>query len=99
MLAKSNTGGYLEQDKDKNSKKKTPRAKAGFGGRVGGGQKWCSVHKSTTHDDVDCYQQGAPRPQKGSAFTTTMFSAHTFLADDDEKPVFNFNDNFDDGFL
>ena len=33
----------------------------------GKGKKWCSVHNSTTLNDADCYQQGAPRPEKGKA--------------------------------
>ncbi|CAN0373449.1 unnamed protein product, partial [Scytosiphon promiscuus] len=32
--------------------KKKPGAKTGGGG--GAGQKWCSVHNSTTHNDADC---------------------------------------------
>ena len=25
-------------------------------------QKWCSVHKTTSHDDAECNAQGARRP-------------------------------------
>ena len=25
-------------------------------------QKRCYVHKTTSHDDAECYRQGAPRP-------------------------------------
>lgn len=28
-------------------------------------QKWCSVHKTTSHSDANCYVQGAPRAQTG----------------------------------
>ena len=45
-----------------------------------------------------CYQQGAPRPQKCSAFITAVVGARTPLADD-EEPVFNFKDDFAGGFM
>ncbi|CAN0094055.1 unnamed protein product, partial [Laminaria digitata] len=62
MSAKNNTGGYTKQGK-KDSKKNPSWAKAGSRGGGGAGDKWCSVHKSTTHSDTECYQQGARRPQ------------------------------------
>lgn len=67
MSAKSNTAGYIKQN---NSKKEIPGVKTGPGSGGATRQKWCSVHKSMTHNDADCYQQQRPRPQKGSAFTT-----------------------------
>ena len=38
--------------------------KAG-GKAVGTAKKWCSVHNTTSHNDADCYKQGAPRPKEG----------------------------------
>ncbi|CAM9499401.1 unnamed protein product [Laminaria digitata] len=97
MPAKKNTGGYNKQGK-KDSKKTPAGAKAGSGGGGSAGETWCSVHKSTTHNDTECYQQGARRPQ-GNAFTTAVLDTHTSLADDGEKSAFNVNDDFDGGFL
>lgn len=39
-------------------------------GSVGeAGQKWCSLHNSITHNDVDCDKQKTTSPQKGGAYS------------------------------
>lgn len=49
----------------RNNKPAFKRGKADPYGAAG--KKWCSIHNSTTHNDADCYQQGAFRPQEGDA--------------------------------
>ncbi|CAN0529257.1 unnamed protein product, partial [Scytosiphon promiscuus] len=51
------------------------KKRSGSGGSAG--QKWCSTHKSTTHNDAECYAQGAPRPQVSSAHTAAVMGAQT----------------------
>ena len=70
------------------------RKKSGSGGSAG--QKWCTVLKTTTHNDTECYAQGAPRSQTSSTHTTAVVGALT-RTDTDDKPVINFDD-FDKGF-
>ena len=63
-------------------------------------QKWCSVHKATSHSVEEYYTQGAPHPpQSGHAHIVfAVLGTRTRPADDDEKPTLNFNDDFNDGF-
>ena len=60
----------------------------------GAGQKWCSVHKTTTHSDTKCYAQGAARPQT----TSSTHTAALVRVDTDERPTVKFDDDFDKGF-
>ena len=71
------------------------KKKSGSGGSVG--QNWCTVHKTTTHNDAECYAQGAPRSQTNSTHTAAVVGALT-PTDADNKPVTNFDDGFDKGF-
>ncbi|CAN0323514.1 unnamed protein product, partial [Scytosiphon promiscuus] len=48
----------------KSSKPVGQKKKSGSWGSAG--QKWCSTHRTTTHNDAECYAQGAPRPQASS---------------------------------
>ena len=53
---------------------------------VGAEHKWCSVHKTTSHDDRECYKQGAPRPsQIGHAHTASAAQVSSTHPNDDEK--------------
>ena len=53
---------------------------------VGAEHKWCSVHKTTSHDDTACYKQGAPRPpQSGRAHTASAVQGASTRPTDDEK--------------
>ena len=70
------------------------KKKSGSGGSAG--QKWCTVHKTTTHKDAECYAQGAPRSQACSTHTAAVVGALT-RTDTADKPVINFDD-FDKGF-
>lgn len=71
------------------------KKKSGSGGSAG--QKWCTVHRTTTHNDAECYAQGAPRSQTSSTHTAAVVGAQT-RTDTDNKPVVNFDDDFDKGF-
>ena len=50
----------MDDSDDNNSKSTGSNDKAGS--KDTAEQKWCSVLKTTTHNDVKCYAQGAPRP-------------------------------------
>ena len=74
----------------------------GKGGSKGGaGQTWCSFHNTTTHSDSECYAQGAPRPQQGSAYTAcTTHRSNPLPPDEDiKKSELSFGNDFDGGFL
>lgn len=73
---------WKKRDETKRGNKKHLGSKA-----RGAGQRWCSVHKTTSHSDEKCYAQGAPRPEPGAANLAS--SAPT---------SFNFDDDFDKGF-
>ena len=81
--------GQREQQQPAGRKKKS-----GSGGSAG--QKWCTVHKTTTHNDAECYSQGAPRSETCSTYTAAVVGALT-RTDTDDKPVINFDD-FNQGF-
>ena len=72
------------------------KKKSGIGGSAG--QKWCTVHRTTTHNDAECYAQGAPRSQTSSTRTAAAVGAQTRIDDTETKPVVNFDDDFDKGF-
>ena len=72
------------------------KKKSGSGGRAG--QKWCTVHRTTTHNNAECYAQGTPRPQRRSTYTAAVVGAQTRSDDTENKPVVNFDDDFDRGF-
>lgn len=60
------------------------------GSADGARQKGCSMHRSTTHSDVECYSQGALRPQTGCVYRDTIISARILPIDGgDEKPAFD----------
>ena len=85
---------YIQRHKRNNdNKKKLDGANTGSGGGSSPANKRCSVHKSTAHDDADCHEHGAPRQQKGNAFTTITRCARTLPADCDEKPAVHFRDD------
>ena len=66
---------------------------------VGAEHKWCSVHKTASHDDTECYEQGAPRPpQSGRAHTASAIQDASTRPNDDEMPSLNFDDGFEEGF-
>ena len=80
------------------AKGKKPAAAAGNNKKTGGGgagQKWCSVHKTTSHNDNECYTQGAQRPQT----TSSTHTAAILSVDSGERSTaINFDDDFDKGF-
>ena len=63
-------------------------------------QKWCSVHKTTSHSDEECFKQEKPRPpQSGRAhIASAEIGATTRPANDNEKTSLNFDYDFDEGF-
>ena len=66
---------------------------------VGAEHKWCSVHKTASHDDTECYKQGAPRPpQSGRAHTASAVQGASTRPNDVKKPSLNFDDGFEEGF-
>ena len=51
------TGGHNKQNKESSNDKAASN--------VGAEHKWCSVHKTTSHDNTECYKQGASLPPQG----------------------------------
>ena len=61
----------------------------------GAGQKWCPVHKTTSHNDKECYAQGTQRAQT----TSSTHTAAILSVDSGERSTaINFDDDFDKGF-
>ena len=82
-------------DKQKNNE--SSNDKAAF--NVGAEHKWCSVHKTASHDDAEWYKQGASRPpQSGRAHTASAVQDASTRPHDDEKPSLNFDDGFEEGY-
>ena len=67
--------------------------------KPGGAAKWCSVHRTTSHNDEACYSQGATRPNKKASVSLAYASCvhyssgtnkstadTTAAAKDDESP-------------
>ena len=95
------------------SKKDFPKFKSRT--KPAGAAKWCSVHRTTTHRNEECYSQGAMRPTKNASVCLACTNCrHCTSADSKEptvdntepshsdKPVINFagsSDNFDGGFM
>ena len=61
-------------------------------------KKWCTFDKTTSHNDADCFKQGASRPKEGGVFSAPALGAHYLHSENDEKPAINFHDDFDGGF-
>ena len=95
------------------SKKDCPEFKSRT--KPAGAAKWCSVHRTTTHHNEECYSQGATRPTKNASASLACTNCrHCTSADSKEptvdntdpshsdKPVINFagsSDDFDGGFM
>ena len=95
------------------SKKDCPKFKSRT--KPAGAAKWCSVHRTTTHRNEECYSQGATRPTKNARVSLACTNCrHCTSADSNEptvdntepshsdKPVINFagsSDDFDGGFM
>ena len=95
------------------SKKDCPKFKSRT--KPAGAAKWCSVHRTTTHRNEECYSQGATRPTKNASASLACTNCrHCTLADSKEptvdntepshsdKPVIDFagsTDDFDGGFM
>ena len=95
------------------SKKDCPKFKSRT--KPAGAAKWCSVHRTTTHRNKECYSQGATRPTKNASVSLACTNCrHCTSADSKEptvddtepshsdKPVINFagsSDDFDGGFM
>lgn len=64
------------------------------------GQCWAqkvTLHRMTTHSDANCHAQGAPRTQTSSR-TAAAVGVHTLTDDTENKPVVDFDHDFDKGF-
>ena len=72
------------------------KKKSGLGGSAG--QKWCTVHRTTTHNDAECYAQGAPRSHTSSTHTAAAVGAQTRTEETENKPVVHFEGDIDKGF-
>ena len=82
-----------------NKKKNKESSDGKAASNVGAEHKWCSVHKTASHDDTECYKQGAPRPpQSGRPYTACAVQDASTRPNDDEMPSFNFDDGFEEGF-
>ena len=95
------------------SKKDCPKFKSRT--KPAGAAKWCSVHRTTTHRNEECYSQGATRPTENASVSLACTNCrHCTSADSKEptvnntepshsdKPVINFagsSDDFDGGFM
>ena len=95
------------------SKKDCPTFKSRT--KPAGAAKWCSVHRTTTHRNEECYSQEATRPTKNASVSLACTNCrHCTSADSKEptvdntepshsdKPVINFagsSDDFDGGFM
>ena len=95
------------------SKKDCPKFKSRT--KPAGAAKWCSVHRTTTHRNEECYSQGATRPTKNASVSLACTNCrHCTSADSKEptvdntepshsdKTVINFagsSDDFDGGFM
>ena len=67
---KDDNDGESTGSHNKQKSKESSNCKAAS--NVGAEHKWCSVHKTTSHDGTECYKQGAPRPpQSGRAHTAS----------------------------
>ena len=87
------TGAHSKQKNGGSSK-----CKAAF--NVEAEHKWCSVHKPISHDDTECYKQGAPRPpHSGRAHHCPCCTRreHT-RPNNDRNPSINFDDGFKQEF-
>ena len=83
------TGAY---NKHKNKESSNDKAAP----NVGAEHKWRSVHKTASHDDTECYTQGAPRPpQSGRTHTVSATQGASTRPNDNEKPSLNFDDGFE----
>ena len=86
------TGAY---NKQKNKESSNGKAAS----NVRAEHKWCSVHKPASHDDTECYKQGAPRPpQSRRAHTSSAVQDPSTRPKEDEMPSLNFDDGFEGGF-
>ena len=95
------------------SKKDCPKFKSRT--KPAGAAKWCSVHRTTTHRNEECYSQGATRPTKNASVSLACTNCrHCTSADSKEptvdntepshsdEPIINFagsSDDFDGGFM
>ena len=61
-------------------------------------KKWCSFDKTTSHNDADCFKQGASRPKEDGVFSATTLGSHSPHSESDEKPAINLDDDVDVGF-
>ena len=56
--------------------------------------KWCSLHKTTLHDNADCYKQGASRQNVGGVFFDTALGAHSLHSESGENPRIKIDGGF-----
>ena len=96
----SGSDGNHHDNSRKNKKYfgKKDGSKAGSKGAAG--QKWCSVHKTTTNSDNMCCAQGARRSKCGGANLASAVPSASSppTNNDDDAPSLNFDDDFDKGF-
>ena len=84
------TGAY---NKQKNKESSNGKAAS----NVGAEHKWCSVHKTTSHDNTECYKQRAPcPPQSGRAYTVSAAQGASTRPNEDEKPSLDLGDSFEE---
>ena len=70
------------------SKKDCPKFKSRT--KPAGAAKWCSVHRTTTHRNEECYSQGATRPTKNASVSLACTKCrHCTSADSKEVTVDN----------
>ena len=98
VVTRHNCGkdGHCKSDCDKPGRMygKGKKPSAGHNKKTGGGagQKWYSIHMTTTHTDAECYAQGAPR-----LHTTTSSTYMAGVLSVIERPIISFDDDFNKG--
>ena len=67
------------------SKKDCPKFKSRT--KPAGAAKWCSVHRTTTHRNEECYSQGATRPTKNASVSLACTNCRPCTSADSKEPT------------
>ncbi|CAN0415009.1 unnamed protein product, partial [Pylaiella littoralis] len=95
------------KDAEKDAKESKEKSGGGLGEREGksGGcsRKWCSVHRTGTHNDDECYEQGGKRPGQALSACTQCAQCSGTKKDNstqgEEQKSSEDREEFDAGFM